>query len=71
MPLSSLVFQVELQSDLATAQAMHHENIDKSQHHLKLFRAYEEHVDKLISQALLGGIESRYDICLDIFIYFD
>lgn len=36
------------------------EKIVKSEENLKLFRPYEEYVDKLISQALLLGIESRF-----------
>lgn len=36
------------------------EKIVKTEANLKLFRSYEEYVDKLISQALLNGIESRY-----------
>lgn len=35
------------------------ERIEKTQANLKLFRSYEEYIDKLISQALLNGIEAR------------
>lgn len=54
------IVQVEfLHTDSKVAGALRSEPIDKSEVNLKLFRSYEEYVDKLISQALLSGIEAR------------
>lgn len=39
--------------------AMYTERIEKTPANLTLFRSYEEFVDKLISQALLNGVEAR------------
>lgn len=53
-------FQVELLHIDAVANVSEQsEKIVKSEDNLKLFRPYEEYVDKLISQALLSGVESR------------
>lgn len=51
-----LRFQIELYG----TDALHPDRIKKSQANLKLFRSYEEYVDKLISQALLSGVEARW-----------
>lgn len=47
----------------AAVEFIRTEKIAKSAENLKLFRSYEEHIDRLISQALLNGIESRYVCC--------
>lgn len=47
----------------AAVEFIRTEKIAKSAENLKLFRSYEEHMDRLISQALLNGIESRYVCC--------
>lgn len=54
-------FKVELlpTDSSAAVEFVHPEKIAKSVGNLKLFRAYEEYIDRLISQALLCGIESR------------
>lgn len=36
------------------------ENINKSDDNLKLFRPYQEYVDKILAQAIIKSIESRY-----------
>lgn len=58
-----IYFQAELNGNHEmTDDTLHPERITKSEANSKLFRSYEEHVDKLISQALLNGIEARYAI---------
>lgn len=60
--LSTLLsnFQVELYgADTMADNPLYTERIEKPHVNLKLFRSYEEYVDKLISQALLNGIEAR------------
>lgn len=53
-------FQIDLcGADMFADVPLYTERIEKSQANLKLFRPYEEYVDKLISQALLNGIEAR------------
>lgn len=36
------------------------ESINKSDDNLKLFRPYQEYVDKLVAQAIIKSIETRY-----------
>lgn len=48
-----------LHTDAMVASSMRSKPIEKSDENLKLFRSYEEYIDKLISQALLNGIEAR------------
>lgn len=53
-------FQIELYgADAIADNALCTERIEKTPANLALFRSYEEYVDKLISQALLNGIEAR------------
>lgn len=53
-------FQIEMYgADAIADKTFYTAHIEKTQANLKLFRSYEEYVDKLISQALLSGIEAR------------
>lgn len=54
-------FQVQMfQKDSLMPNLTHTESINKSDDNLKLFRPYQEYVDKLVAQAIIKSIESRY-----------
>lgn len=62
-------FQVRMfQKDSVVPNLTQTENINKSDDNLKLFRPYQEYVDKLVAQAIIKTIESRYQFLLLLFL---